>query len=1537
MAVRFFLALNAPGGSLGGYNFTYTDGFNNFDAPGGPFPSGVTLPLNPTVTTTTTFNYSLIKVTDEATLCEGTTALQLSGSATLTVNPLPTATISVDNATVCLNGTTPNVTITGANGTAPYTFSYTVNGVPQTITSEDPGSSVSIPVSTSTSGTFTFILTNVQDASSTQCQQIVTGQQVSVLVRDLTAITTDVTSPDAICLGGTAPVLSVIASGAHLSYTWYSNNDNITPNGTPVTNGSGGTTANFTPDVSIPGTYYYYVIVSGDCGSATSFIATVIITPNASVGSVTGTSPLCIGGSTTQYSANNVVLGGGTASWSSSDPTVATVDQDGNVTTLKAGTTNITYTITGGCNGTPSAFQTLIVTPNASVGSVTGTSPLCIGGSTTQYSANNVVLGGGTASWSSSDPTVATVDQDGNVTTLKAGTTNITYTITGGCNGTPSAFQTLIVTPNASVESVTGTSPLCIGGSTTQYSANNVVLGGGTASWSSSDPTVATVDQDGNVTTLKAGTTNITYTITGGCNGTPSAFQTLIVTPNASVESVTGTSPLCIGGSTTQYSANNVVLGGGTASWSSSDPTVATVDQDGNVTTLKAGTTNITYTITGGCNGTPSAFQTLIVTPNASVGSVTGTSPLCIGGSTTQYSANNVVLGGGTASWSSSDPTVATVDQDGNVTTLKAGTTNITYTITGGCNGTPSAFQTLTVTPNASVESVTGTSPLCIGGSTTQYSANNVVLGGGTASWSSSDPTVATVDQDGNVTTLKAGTTNITYTIITGGCNGTPSAFQTLIVTPNASVESVTGTSPLCIGGSTTQYSANNVVLGGGTASWSSSDPTVATVDQDGNVTTLKAGTTNITYTITGGCNGTPFAFQTLIVTPNASVGSVTGTSPLCIGGSTTQYSANNVVLGGGTASWSSSDPTVATVDQDGNVTTLKAGTTNITYTITGGCNGTPSAFQTLIVTPNASVGSVTGTSPLCIGGSTTQYSANNVVLGGGTASWSSSDPTVATVDQDGNVTTLKAGTTNITYTITGGCNGTPSAFKTLTVTPNASVASVSGTATLCTGTTTTYTANSVVLGGGTGSWSSGDITIATVDPVSGLVTAIAPGTTNITFTINGGCNGTPSAHQSITVSLNTTISSNPSGYMVCLGGTATQLKVTAAGAGTLHYQWYSNTTNSTLSGSPVGTDASTFTPDVSNAGTTYYYVVVTGDCAAITSTVAAVKVNPIPTITQITETDIKCFNDVNGTVTVTVNGGTPGYNYTLSSTTTSFTSTNTTGSFTGLAADNYNVIVTDANGCSAATGNTTVGAPAKLTAGFTTTDITCFNANDGTATITASGGTGFYHYSIDGHSSVPGDNLISKKFTGLVPGPHGVVVTDDNGCSTSLITFTINQPTQLTAVASAGTLSCNNSTTSLFVIANGGTPPYMYSLNGGAPQSGFVFTVGANPSYIVTVTDAHNCTVNTAFSKCKRSNAGDNRILEYKSCWLRFINGFLHCHSQRWCRFLYVQSEWRRISTEWHILRSCSEFLSRNCKRRQRMYRIRYCDHWSGNTSNSV
>ena len=62
---------------------------------------------------------------------------------------------------------------------------------------------------------------------------------------------------------------------------------------------------------------------------------------------------------------------------------------------------------------------------------------------------------------------------------------------------------------------------------------------------------------------------------------------------------------------------------------------------------------------------------------------------------TSVYTANGVVLSGGTGAWSSSNPAVATVDATGLVTGISAGTCNIIYTITGGCGGTVSAQQSV--------------------------------------------------------------------------------------------------------------------------------------------------------------------------------------------------------------------------------------------------------------------------------------------------------------------------------------------------------------------------------------------------------------------------------------------------------------------------------------------------------------------------------------------------------------------------------------------------------------------------------------------------------------------------------------------------------------------------------------------------------------------------------------------------------------------------------------------------------------------------
>ncbi|WP_316634967.1 Ig-like domain-containing protein [uncultured Flavobacterium sp.] len=1227
--------------------------------------------------------------------------------------------------------------------------------------------------------------------------------------------------------------------------------------------GGGSLTGISIPAGTTPGNYSGTMTIKNANGCTATQAITMTINPNASIVSVTGTSPLCIGGTAT-YSANTVVLSGGTGAWSSSNTAIATVNASGLVTGVSAGTANIIYTITGGCGGTVSSQQSVTVNPNASIVSVTGTSPLCIGGTAT-YSANTVVLSGGTGAWSSSNTAIATVNASGLVTGVSAGTANIIYTITGGCGGTKSAQQSVTINPNASIVSVTGTSPLCIGGTAT-YSANTVVLSGGTGAWSSSNTAIATVNASGLVTGVSAGTANIIYTITGGCGGTVSSQQSVTINPNASIVSVTGTSPLCIGGTAT-YSANTVVLSGGTGAWSSSNTAIATVNASGLVTGVSAGTANIIYTITGGCGGTVSSQQSVTINPNASIVSVTGTSPLCIGGTAT-YSANTVVLSGGTGAWSSSNTAIATVNASGLVTGVSAGTANIIYTITGGCGGTKSAQQSVTINPNASIVSVTGTSPLCIGGTAT-YSANTVVLSGGTGAWSSSNTAIATVNASGLVTGVSAGTANIIYTI-TGGCGGTVSSQQSVTINPNASIVSVTGTSPLCIGGTAT-YSANTVVLSGGTGAWSSSNTAIATVNASGLVTGVSAGTANIIYTITGGCGGTVSSQQSVTINPNASIVSVTGTSPLCIGGTAT-YSANTVVLSGGTGAWSSSNTAIATVNASGLVTGVSAGTANIIYSITGGCGGTVSSQQSVTINPNASIVSVTGTSPLCIGGTAT-YSANTIVLSGGTGAWSSSNTAIATVNASGLVTGVSAGTANIIYTITGGCGGTVSSQQSVTINPNASIVSVTGTSPLCIGGTATYSANTVVLSGGTGAWSSSNTAIATVN-ASGLVTGVSAGIANIIYTITGGCGGTKSAQQSVTINPNASIVSVTGTSPLCIGGTATYSANTVVLSGGTGAWSSSNTAIATVNASGLVTGVS--------AGTANIIYTITGGCGGTVSSQQSVTINPNASIVSVTGTSPLC---IGGTATYSANtvilsGGTGAW----SSSNTAIATVNASGLVTGVSAGTANIIYTITGGCGgtkSAQQSVTINPnlPVSVSIAVSPSTTICSGTSVTFTATPANGGSApFYQWKLNGTNV--GSNSATYTNAALTNGDivtcamtSNAACVTGNPATSNALTITVNPspstptpgtPTQPTCASQVGSVVLSNlPATGTWKITQSGSFPATYS------STGSTYTVQnlAVGTYFFTVENSNTCTslissavvINAAVSIVWTGNADGN------------------------------------------------------------------------------
>ncbi|MNX94347.1 hypothetical protein D3C86_1265750 [compost metagenome] len=148
-------------------NYTYN--WYTSSTGGSPLQSGTstTFTPSPNLTTTTTFYV-------EAVQTIGGPYYSARTPVTVTVTPLPTASIS-GTTSICQSAAAPNITFTGANGTAPYTFTYNINGGSNTTITTTSGNTVTLAVSTGTAGTFNYNLVSIKESSATQCTNNQTG------------------------------------------------------------------------------------------------------------------------------------------------------------------------------------------------------------------------------------------------------------------------------------------------------------------------------------------------------------------------------------------------------------------------------------------------------------------------------------------------------------------------------------------------------------------------------------------------------------------------------------------------------------------------------------------------------------------------------------------------------------------------------------------------------------------------------------------------------------------------------------------------------------------------------------------------------------------------------------------------------------------------------------------------------------------------------------------------------------------------------------------------------------------------------------------------------------------------------------------------------------------------------------------------------------------------------------------------------------------------------------------------------------------
>lgn len=1115
---------------------------------------------------------------------------------------------------------------------------------------------------------------------------------------------------------------------------------------------------------------------------------------------------------------------------------VATVEVD-NAGPYSVGTTTVTWTVTDDNGNTATCSQDVVVTddedptitcpPTANISTDAGlcTSSADIGTPTTNDNCG-----------------LATVEVD-NTGPYSVGTTTVTWTVTDANGNTSTCSQDVVVTDDEN-PTILGC-PTDIDVTPASSDCSPEVTWNIPQADDNCSATLSSTHNSGD--SFPVGTTTVTYTATDASGNTFSCSFDVTITPSDLVLSIDPSTVVCganvsCNGATDGTATANV--SGGclpyTYAWSNGQTTQT-------ATGLGAGTYTVTVTDANG--STESASITLTEPETLEIDSyeiseyVGGAGVSCNGAADGEV---DIFVEGGAIcepydiSWTGPNGFTSSSQ---NLTGLEAGSYTVTITDINGC----SISATYTISEPAALDpTCTSEDALCNGDAN---GAIEVSVTGGTAPYSYSWSNGST---DASQTGLAAGTYAVTITDANGctvSCNSVVNEpdLLTAVVTPfdETLVNGCNGSAIAAPTGGTEPYSYE----------WSDGQTTATATD-------LCAGTYTVTVTDANGCT---FTTSVVINPPTCDLEvNVTGTDVSCNGGSdgtatatpiTQQnntpftYLWNNGATTQSLSGVTAGPYTVVITDSIGceasgsvvisEPTELSVTTTVVDEQTFGGCDGSATATasggtppysydwsdgQTTATASNLCPGTYTVTVTdangceetititvnelLCTGFSVAvntdglscfeagDGSATAVVTGGTapfTYSWSNGGTSSS-------ISSLDAGTYTVTVTDAVNCSQT--------VSGNVSQPALLEAATAVDNVSCHGLGNGVVeltVTGGTPDYSFAWDNGATTEDLNG----VGPGSYNVLVTDENGCTTTASA---VVTELDTLGASSIDVQVTCFEGNNGSIDLEPTGGLPPYlYDWSNGETTQDISGLSAGTYSVTF---ADQNGCLFTYETTISEPNLLVATCSA--------------EDALCNGDANGSVSVSVTGGTEPYSY-------SWSNGNTDASQSGLVAGTYVVTVTDANGCTA-TCNATVGEPNILTAVVDVQDETLVNGCNGSATANPTGGTPPYSYDWSNGGT-------TQTITDLCAGTYTVTITDANGCEYTTSNI-VNPPScDLDIEMSSTDVDCNGGETGTATatpITVQNNTPFTYLWNNGATAQ-TLSGVTAGP-YSVVVTDSIGC-----------------------------------------------------------------------------------------------
>ena len=1067
--------------------------------------------------------YTVI-ATNSATTCTN----NMTGSVTVTINPLPSAFALTGGGGYCSGGTGVPV---GLSGSAPgVTYQLYVGGVPTGLPFDGTGSAFNFGSET-TAGSYTAVATT----TATGCTATMTGS-VPVTVNPLpTAVT--VTGGGSYCSGGTGVTIGLSGSAAGVNYLLYLSGSVV--NTLPGT----GSSLNFGLHTSA-GTYTAVATNTlTACSSNMTGSATVVVDPLPLAYAVTGGGSYCTGGSGVVVGLAGSDLGisyqlfiagaaeGGPVLGTGSAITFGPQTNAGACTVVATNSTT-------GCTNNMTSSIAVVINPLPTVFNVTGGGGYCTGGSGLDVGLSGSQAGISYQLYNLYAPLSAPVVGSGSAFNFGLETaagfyTSIATNLVTGCTSNMSGGVAIALLPLPTVYNVTGGGVYCAGGTGVDVALTGSDLGvnyqlliGGVNSGLPMSGTGLPLDF-GNQTT--AGTYTIEATnASSGCNSTMtgSAVVTINVLPTA--YAMTGGGAQCAGGLGVAVGLANSQTGVNYQLYNGSSISGIPVTGSGAAITFGLLTATGTYTVsatnaTTGCVNNMNGDEVVTIHPLPTQYDVTGGGSYCTGATGVDVGLSSSDLGvnyqlfvsgtgGATMGGTGSSISYGLETTAGNYTVVA------TNTVTA-CTSAMTGTVTVTIDPLPTVYNVSGGGAYCAGTSGVAVDLSGSQSGVNYQIFVGSVATGAPVAGTGLVGAFDlglqtaAGTYTVSATNSTTGCTSNMTGSTVVSINPAPSLFAVTGGGNECTGGPGFSVGLSGSTLGAYSYQLFNDGVAVGgSVAGSGSAivfgTETAAGTYTVSATNTGsGCTAEMTGSAVIVNYPLPTVYNVTGGGTYCFGGSGLDIITSGSDVGTNYQVFRGGVPVGTAIAGTGsglNILETAAGTYTIEATnATTGCNSNMSGSATITITPAPAA--ITGTTNICIGTNTTLTDAS------GAGTWSSSNIAVGSIDpSSGAVSGISAGIYNITFTLNlTGCF--TANIDTVTAIPT--VGSISGTSVACVGSAVSLTDGSTG-----GVWTSGNTSIASVGSLTGSVTGVTSGTVNITYTITPlpGCSAATSVSETI-------------------------------------------------------------------------------------------------------------------------------------------------------------------------------------------------------------------------------------------------------------------------------------------------------------------------------------------------------------------------------------------------------------------------------------